>query len=116
MKEIYRHHDHARIGLLESILVSQDIEVFLRNRNLTMSGLSEIPIPQFYPAICVVHPEDEARALALVQEFLADERRPLGRDWTCPSCGEQVPDSLSECWSCQARYPDGLVPEGPRLC
>lgn len=116
MKEIYRHHDHARIGLMESILASHGIEIFLRNRNLTMSGLSEIPIPQFYPAICVVHEEDEARATALVSEFLEDERRPLGKDWTCLSCGEQVPDSLSECWNCQSGYPAAMAPEGPRLC
>lgn len=115
MKEIYCHHDHARVGLLESILVSNGIEVFLRNRNLTMAGLSEIPIPQFYPAICVIHAEDEVRALELVREFLADERRPLGEDWICPSCGESVPDSLSECWSCQQPFPSDAREGGRAL-
>lgn len=102
MKEIFRHHDHAKVGLLESVLTQEGIEIFLRNRNLTMSGLSEIPIPEFYPAICIVNPADEERALLLVKAFLDDERRPLGEDWVCGSCAESVPDSMSECWSCQA--------------
>ncbi|MDQ8189972.1 DUF2007 domain-containing protein [Roseibacillus persicicus] len=101
MKELFRHHDHAKVGLLESILTEAGIEIFLRNRNLTMSGLSEIPIPEFYPAICVVNEEDEERALQIVSTFLEDEKRPLGEDWTCPSCKESVPDSMSECWNCQ---------------
>lgn len=106
MKEIFRHHDHAKVGLLESILTQEGIEVFLKNRNLTMTGLSEIPIPEFYPAICVVHPEQEEKALALVQRFLEDEKRPLGEDWICAACQESVPDSMAECWSCQAAKSD----------
>ena len=70
-----------------------------------MSGLSEIPIPEFYPAICIVHPEDEARALGLVKGFLEDEGRPLGKDWVCQQCQESVPDSMNECWNCQAVAP-----------
>jgi hypothetical protein len=101
MKELYRHHDHARIGLLESLLKEAGIAVFLRNRNLTMTGLSEIPIPEFYPAICVLNSEDEDKALGLIQGFLADEKRPLGEDWRCKNCGEAVPDSMAECWKCQ---------------
>ncbi|MBK1833897.1 DUF2007 domain-containing protein [Roseibacillus ishigakijimensis] len=103
MREIYRHRDHARVGLLESLLKSEGIEVFLRNRNLTMSGLSEIPIPEFYPALCVVHPEDEKRAVELVKDYLARENEPLGEDWICSACGEKVPDSLAECWQCQGQ-------------
>ena len=109
MKEIFRHHDHAKIGLLESLLKQEGLEVFLRNRNLTMSGLSEIPIPEFYPAICIVHPEDEGRALSLVKSFLKDERRPLGEDWNCAHCGESVPDSMSECWNCQTSAPESVA-------
>jgi hypothetical protein len=101
MKELYRHHDHARIGLIESMLKGAGIAVFLRNRNLTMTGLSEIPIPEFYPAICIIHPADEEKARELVANFLADEKRPLGEDWRCPACGEEVPDSMGECWKCQ---------------
>lgn len=102
MKEIYRHHDHAKVGLLENLLKGEGIEVFLRNQNLTMSGLSEIPIPEFYPALCVMNEEDETKALELVEAFLTEENRPLGPDWSCNVCGEDVPDSMSECWSCQS--------------
>ncbi len=101
MKEIFRHHDHAKVGLLESLLTQEGIEVFIRNRNLTMSGLSEIPIPEFYPAICILNPADEEKAFKLAQDFLEAERQPLGEDWLCGECGESVPDSMVECWSCQ---------------
>ncbi len=101
MKEIYRHINHAKVGLLESIFKSAGIPVFVKNVNLTVSGLTEIPIREFYPALCILNDEDEELALELMKEFLADEDRPEGEDWLCSGCGESVPDSFTECWSCQ---------------
>lgn len=101
MTEIYRHHDHARVGLLESLLVGEGIEVHLKNRNAA-TGIVEVPIPEFYPRLCIIHEQDVDRAVALLKEFLEDERRPLGDDWTCAQCQEEVPDSMGECWNCQA--------------
>lgn len=101
MTEIYRHHDHARVGLLESLLASEGIAVHMKNRNAS-TGIAEVPIPEFYPRLCAVHEGDVERAVALLMVFLEDERRPLGEDWTCRQCQETVPDSMGECWSCQA--------------
>lgn len=105
MKELFRHHDHAKVGLIESLLVGEGIEVLMKNKELTMSGLSEIPIPEFYPALCVVNVEDEEKAATLVKTFLDDERQPMGEDWICGQCNESVPDSMGECWSCQMKRP-----------
>ena len=101
MIEIYRHYDHARVGLLESLLKGQGIEVHMRNMHAA-TGITEIPIPEFYPRLCVLKEEDVERAVALLQQFEEDEKRPLGEDWLCQKCGEKVPDSMGECWSCQA--------------
>ena len=72
----------------------------MKNRNVA-TGDIEVPIPEFYPRLCVVYEKDIEKAKALTEEFLASESRPLGDDWQCDACGEKVPDSMVECWSCQ---------------
>ena len=100
MIEVYRHYDHARVGLLESLLQNAGIEVHMRNMHAS-TGITEVPIPEFYPRLCVINQEELEQAVALIQQFEEAEQRPLGPDWSCPACQEKVPDSMSECWSCQ---------------
>jgi len=102
MKEIYRSGDLGKVGHLAERLRAEGIVIFVRNENLSVS---EVQIPAFFPAICVVNEQDEESALKFLQVFLAEEKRPLGPDWTCEKCGEAVPDSMQECWSCQAVRP-----------
>ncbi|MEM9080948.1 MAG: DUF2007 domain-containing protein [Verrucomicrobiota bacterium] len=102
MKEIFRDQNLAVVGLLAGRLREEGIEVFVRNEHLSVT---EVNIPTFYPAVCVVDPEDEGAARKLMQVFFEEEKRPLGEDWICASCGEAVPDSMMECWQCQARRP-----------
>ena len=54
MKELYRHKEHSTVAYYKSILESEGIPTMLRNEHTTMAGLSEIPIPEFYPNICVM--------------------------------------------------------------
>lgn len=58
MKELFRHKDHAMVAYYKSVLEAKGIPVMLRNEYLAMSGLAEIPIPEFYPNICVMNDED----------------------------------------------------------
>lgn len=102
MKEIYRNIESARVGLLAERLRSEGIEVFVRNEAVS---ITEAQVPAFFPAICVMNDEDESTAKKLLAVFLAEENAPLGEDWLCEACGEMVPDSMQECWSCQQARP-----------
>lgn len=108
MKEIYRSSDWGKVGHFAERLKAEGIEIFIRNDNL--SG-TEIPIPDFYPAICVVNEKDEESALKFLHIFFEEEKRPLGPDWHCEKCNEAVPDSMQECWSCQTARPPAVAGE-----
>lgn len=98
MKEIYRNGSIVKVGLLAQRLKSEGIDVFIRNENLSVT---EAQIPSFYPAICVTDDSAEEVAKKLIKVFLAEEKQPLGPEWICQNCGESVPSSMTECWSCQ---------------
>lgn len=107
MVELFRHRDLTTIGFYESILESEGIETHIRNKELTMSGLTEIPIPEFYPALCVVHPEDAERALELLRQRETENAVGADTEVTCPSCQEKSPGNFDVCWSCSS----SLVPD-----
>lgn len=99
MFEVYRHHDSARVGLIDGILRNSGIETFLKN--WTGSNITEIPIPSLYPTICILRKEDVDMARQIISEFLESRPATTGT-WLCTSCGETVEAILGECWSCQA--------------
>lgn len=101
MKEIFRERDYTRVGFCQSILEDAGIPTHVRNKDL-VGTLTEVPIPEFFPALCVVHDEDYDRAVDVLRErFESDEARACGEDIACPKCGEENPANFDLCWSCQ---------------
>ena len=100
MIELFRHRDFTCVGYYQSILESEGIATHVRNQHLTMAGLSEIPIPEFYPALCVVNESDKERALQILRE--RNEANQIGFDSEihCPNCAEPNPGNFEICWSC----------------
>lgn len=68
MKELFRERDITQIGYYQSILEGEGIRTHIKNESLTMSGLTEFPIPEFFPALCVVDSDDAPRALEILKE------------------------------------------------
>ena len=101
MKEIYRHHEMINVANLRDILQAAEIPCIIRNESLAMSGITEIPIPEFFPNLCVIHDEDEERALQLLRDH--QERMSAGSELerVCPACGETNPGNFDICFSCQ---------------
>lgn len=102
MKEICRERSPIKIGFWKSILEDEGIQVFVRNENL--SGV-EVPIPVFYPALCVVNDEDYDQALAILKKHLEETPEESGdpnASIACPSCREENPGNFDVCWSCEA--------------
>lgn len=77
----------------------------MRNEYLTMSGLTDIPIPEFYPNICVMDEGDYSRAREILQNLLKkSDEDSLNSDseMVCPTCGETNPGNFDFCYACQA--------------
>ena len=106
MKEIYVHKDFTRVGHCRSILEEAGIPCFIRNEN-SYHMLADIPIPHFYPALCVTDDADAERAVELLRDFLAGEVRSAqaeeSPEWKCPQCGETVPGNFGSCWKCETQ-------------
>ncbi|QQL45426.1 DUF2007 domain-containing protein [Sulfuriroseicoccus oceanibius] len=100
MKELFREADLTRVSYFETILKGEGIPTMIRNKYLTMSGLSEIPIPEFFPALCVINDDDYPRAVEIIQQHLAAEPVNSDHEIHCPHCHEPNPANFQSCWSC----------------
>ena len=72
----------------------------IRNEYLTGSGVTEIPIPEFFPALCVMNDDDYVEAVAVIREHLNANQKNSDTEITCASCGETNPGNFEICWSC----------------
>ncbi|MDP4624846.1 MAG: DUF2007 domain-containing protein [Akkermansiaceae bacterium] len=100
MKELFRERDLTKVTFYQSLLEAAEIPTFIKNENLsTTEGVS---IPDFFPALCVVHSEDYDRAYALIKEHLEETEKLSGTEITCPNCGETSPGNFGACWNCQS--------------
>lgn len=99
MKELFRERDYTRVGYFQSLLEAEGIPTFVRNEN-TVTFMTEVPIPEFYPALCVIRDEDYDRALQVLKTYAKDDERLSQEEVTCPKCGEPNPANFEVCWSC----------------
>ena len=98
MIEIFRDISPVKVGYYQSVLEEQGIQTFVRNENL---ALTEVPIPVFYPALCILNDEDYEHAIKILQETMKKEQAEAHTpDITCPKCKEENPASFETCWSC----------------
>ena len=101
MKELFRERDYTRIGYCQSILEEAGIETVVRNKDL-VGMLTEVPIPEFFPALCVVQDEDHERALQILKDRMMSDGEKVHAEWACPECNEKNPGTFEVCWSCGA--------------
>ena len=100
MKELFREQDITRVSYYKGVLEENGIPTMIRNEYLTGSGLTEIPIPEFFPALCVLNDEDYVQAVAIIREHLTANQKNSDIEVTCSSCGETNPGNFEICWSC----------------
>ncbi len=91
MRELYRHKDHSMVAYYKQLLEAAGIPVMLRNEHLTMTGLSEIPIPEFYPNICVINDSDYEKAWEIMRIAIHENAMNSDEEVTCAACGEANP-------------------------
>lgn len=98
MREIYVNPDYTRVGFYKSALDEAGIPNHIRNA--VSNGITEIPIPLFYPTLCVMNDEDYPRAMEILGRihYARHTRLP---DWRCPKCQASVPGNFELCWRCE---------------
>ncbi|MEM9282181.1 MAG: DUF2007 domain-containing protein [Verrucomicrobiota bacterium] len=100
MKELFREPDLTRVSYFRNVLEAEGISTMIRNENLQGAGLNEIPIPEFFPALCVMKDEDYEAAVELVRQHLAGTQQGADKEVNCAVCGEINPGNFDVCWSC----------------
>ena len=82
------------------MLEDEGFGVLLKNAFLG-GGAGELPPTDVWPELWVLDDADYDRAMARVQELLAEQTEPAP-DWTCPRCGEVIEGQFAQCWNCGA--------------
>lgn len=100
MKEVFRHHEYIRVNQFRDLVEAAGIPTMLRNEHL-VHGVVEIPIPEFYPNLCVMNDEDYEAAWKIINEVIEAEKNPPEEDLVCAHCGENNPGNFGECFACQ---------------
>ena len=100
MKELFRELDITRVSYYKAVLEDHEIPTVIRNEYLTASGLTEIPIPEFFPALCVVNDQDYIQAVTIIREHMNSNQKGADIEIACGSCNETNPGNFETCWSC----------------
>ncbi len=101
MKDIFTDSDSARVGLYKSLLDEAGIACFVRNENF---GPTSVPIPVFYPTLCVLNDADYDRAVVILDDYQKNPG-PRAAEWVCPHCRSTVPAGFDTCWNCEREKP-----------
>lgn len=98
MKELFRERDVAVVGYYQSIVEGEGIPTEIRNEHLT--GLTEFPIPDFYPTLFVINDEDYEPALNAIRRRNEENEKNADQETVCAKCSEVNPGNFEICWSC----------------
>jgi rubrerythrin len=104
MIKVFEDFDIALVGHYQSILESNGIETFMKNRFGT-GGTGELPFVEVVPQLWVLNDDDERRARDLISELEGPGEGPQGEKWVCRECGTVLEAAFTDCWKCSAARP-----------
>jgi len=100
MIEIFRDANLIKVSFYKQALEEEGIKSIIKNESIAMT---EIPIPIFYPALCIVNEEDHQKALRILEERIKlEQTESRSPDRDCPQCSEPNPANFQTCWSCSS--------------
>jgi hypothetical protein len=104
MKLVHTTTLPAEAHLIKGYLEAAGIAAMIQGDDLT--GLQgALPMQEARPSLWVAD-DDQARAEALIQEFLQSQPATTGATpWRCPRCGEHLDPQFTDCWNCGASRP-----------
>jgi len=100
MKEVFSHRDFVMVSSYAQLLEAEGFLVHVKNERLTMLGLADIPIPNFYPALCVVNDGDYEAAVDFLRKRISEEQEGASGGHFCKGCEEVSPGNFEICWNC----------------
>lgn len=108
MKELFRERDFTRIGYFNTILENAGIETTIKNKHISAT---HVDIPEFWPALCVVHDEDFPVALEVLRKLREENEAVLDQEIECPHCKQINPGNFEVCWACEEPLLEKTEPE-----
>ena len=105
MIKVFEDFDITLVGHYQSILESNGIETYMKNRFGT-SGAGELPFVEVVPQLWVLNEADETRALELIGEIQTAGQEQPKEDWVCSECNTELEAAFTHCWKCSAARPD----------
>ena len=97
MTEVFRNHDSATIGHLQSLLESNGIKTYLQNE---FAALTPIIFSETGSALCILDDADVERGVTIIREYLEASNASSSKELTCANCGELSPGTFAVCWKC----------------
>lgn len=104
MIKVFEDFDIALVGHYQSVLESNGIATFMKNRFGT-SGSGELPFVEVVPQLWVLNDADAERARSLIGELDEHAAEAQREEWVCPECGTVLEAAFTDCWQC-ASDPD----------
>lgn len=102
MLELLRYRDVTRVAYFRGLLEQAGIATFIRNDHVSTT---EVSIPEFFPALCIVNDSDKQRAIDLIREDLVSNADPDDLpERICGDCREASPANFDTCWSCGTSF------------
>lgn len=94
---VYQANNPTEAYFVKNLLESRGVEAVVSEVNEPLAGLPIVAVD------VLIKQADLPQAEAIVEEFNQDlAKRHDGPNWTCPACGEKVPDTFDECYACGA--------------
>lgn len=109
MIKVFEDFDITLVGHYQSVLESNDIPTYMKNRFGT-SGAGELPFIEVIPQLWVLNESDIERARDLIQELHGSEKQQPANAWTCSECGTPQEAAFTHCWKCSTARPNDPRP------
>ena len=103
MKQVFVSQQLFEVEMRKERLEQAGIPCMIKNQR--SSGLAgEIPFPEIFPELWVIHNEDYDQARHVLEEGLVSLAS-SHNTWTCASCGERHESQFAACWKCGQEQP-----------
>jgi hypothetical protein len=103
MRKVFSSNELSETVLVRDALLHRGVRATIQNE---FSGRTAIP--EFRPPaeVWVSNDSDYETARRIVTDAIATiDSKSHAAPWTCPTCGEENPQSFDICWSCSHEKP-----------
>ena len=97
MRRVFANKDGIMVNYLRSMLEGRGIECQVRNEFLGIAA-GDLPMIDLWPELWVMHDAQFEEAMKILEGHELDNE--TSKTWTCPGCGEVIPEQFTECWKC----------------